>query len=60
MRIIHAYDYLDETHSLVRYQQILIKSLEQRVIDMKLRLLVFEIGAATMEIMIGCLQHQLS
>lgn len=56
MRIHHAYDHLEETYSLVRHHQIEIESLDQRVIEVELRLLVPEIGSATLEAMIGYLQ----
>ncbi|CAI9260214.1 unnamed protein product [Lactuca saligna] len=60
IRILHAYDHLEEIHSIVQYQQIAIESLKQRVREIELRLLVSEIGTTTIEVMIGFLQHQLA
>lgn len=57
MRILNTYDYMEETYSLVQYQQVVIESLEQHVRQMKLRLMVSKIGAATIEVLISCLQH---
>ncbi|CAI9269792.1 unnamed protein product [Lactuca saligna] len=59
-RILHAYDHLEENHSKVQHQQIKIESLDQHMREAKLRLLVSEIGATTLEAMIGCLQQQLA
>lgn len=60
MRVLHACNHLEETHSLVQHQQIKIESLDQRVRDEGFRWLVLEIGAATLYAMIGYLQQQLA
>ncbi|CAI9280946.1 unnamed protein product [Lactuca saligna] len=47
MRILHTYDHLEETHYVVKYQHVMIESLEQKVREMELRLMVSEIDSSS-------------
>ena len=55
MRVLHAYDHLEEAHSQIQSYQLEIEELEHRLQGSKQRVMVSDIRMVTLEVMIDYL-----